>query len=622
MPQSVAAAQVGQLLEDGYLDVTRPPFNAKNDCSADASGAFNRALDYGHDYVYTVYVPKGCYLFEGKIDLRQKGDYYWKSNRKHFKVLMGDDSGGTFPTLRLADNTPSSSLWNVQSQNQSGTVTLDIKDAFIYGNLTTEPYAPSHYMTMLRGFDIDMGDNPTAAAVAMPGAQGVTLEDINVFGTSFRVGVDELPGSGGSTTNLTVTGGQWCVEHGSYRPNPSIQGLACIDQALGGVNLFGSRGVLVVAGFSMKSNHEGYEAFKTHKTSYSPLAGQPGGNLIVLDGTIDAPNGKGVVGESTTVTALNVYVRAETMFENGSANAPTERVPGIATGWKRVKEYTHTAYAGGGYYFLDGVCTGCDGQQDNYFTAGVADVPAAEVPDLLRVHAWDPATFPSRFNVCPVVGIVRPGEHGATPDNGVRPVNGGSPATADDDAPGLNEAAAAAAAEGKCLFLPRGYYDVEAPFEIPIGSRIIGAHPSGAVIQASSKWQPNAPTALCRTADAEGSVILSTFACNGLDPHVGNGYAAHKNIAVFHGRSSEMQLRALHVNKNRPGAGDYEYADTPRSAFSRMAMSARPTTTATCPTSARERYRPMGSWCPRPRSRWPTGGLRHGMPRSLTPRAA
>ena len=81
-----------------------------------------------------------------------------------------------------------------------------------------------HYVSLIRGFTIDMGNNPTGNGLSLEGAQLCSIEDIIIKG-NFNIGITSLPGSGGSTTNVKVVGGNIGIQQNVYRPTPSIQGV-------------------------------------------------------------------------------------------------------------------------------------------------------------------------------------------------------------------------------------------------------------------------------------------------------------------------------------------------------------------------------------------------------------
>ncbi|MEO0460010.1 MAG: hypothetical protein AAF219_04135 [Myxococcota bacterium] len=539
----IAKLQAGTLFDDGYLDVTKGPYNADPSCSQNSDAAFEKALEHSHDFNYTVYVPKGSYCFTRSIEMLQIPDFKGgKSNRKHFPMMVGDDANGSWPTLRLRDGT---ALGNLRGNTRAKDPDGHVDNAFIYAEFDGAPYGPSHYMTTLRGFNIDLGDNPEAAGISFSGAQGVSLEDIHIFGDRFRVGIDEFPGSGGSAKNIEITGGQWGAEHGTYRPSPSIEGLKCRDNEFGCLNVKYTRGVFIVAGFDVASSADDYIAFRTQDTLEGSFSG---GNLILLDGKIDAAQGTAISGESTTVVARNVYARTETLFVNGTKDGEPERFEGDPGRFLHTEEYAHAAARGKGYFLVDGAMTGGDGKDYVRVTTPVA-VSEDSIPNYLTIHAWDPKRFPSRFNS----DVVRVTEFGATPDNGGRPSNLTSPKDADDDANAINAALRAVVDSssthfGKAVFIPRGIYDVKGTIDFPIGAVVLGPNPSSAVIQASSDWEPATRSTLCRTEDGLGFVVLSGFACNGHRGVESRGVASHRLITVFEGRSSQLRLRGFHLN--------------------------------------------------------------------------
>ena len=79
------------LIEAGYLDVTKPPYNADQAGTADAAPAIQRAIADGYNMSLVVYVPKGTYLIGSPLVQRQiEGFSRCGSNRKHGNLLVGD----------------------------------------------------------------------------------------------------------------------------------------------------------------------------------------------------------------------------------------------------------------------------------------------------------------------------------------------------------------------------------------------------------------------------------------------------------------------------------------------------------------------------------------------------
>ena len=117
-----------------------------------------------------------------------------------------------------------------------------------------------HYVSLIRGFTIDMGNNPTGNGLSLEGAQLCSIEDIIIKG-NFNIGITSLPGSGGSTTNVKVIGGNIGIRQNVYRPTPSIQGVELLNQKKFGIELADARGGIIVAGFKIEGSGSGGRAY-------------------------------------------------------------------------------------------------------------------------------------------------------------------------------------------------------------------------------------------------------------------------------------------------------------------------------------------------------------------------
>jgi hypothetical protein len=158
---------------------------------------------------------------------------------------------------------------------------------------------------------------------------------------------------------------------------------------------------------------------------------------------------------------------------------------------------------------------------------------SAPPPNLIRIHAWDPARVPTWFNT-PTLDIR---SYGATADK-----------HDDDDAPAINRALLDSVTQQRPVYLPRGRFNVRQTIEVPAGASMLGASYTNSIIYADESWKPTAPTALMRTADAVGKIFLMDFAVNGHEPAPRNGQTAN-HMAIFHGRASNMLLRDVQINR-------------------------------------------------------------------------
>ncbi|HSA83187.1 MAG TPA: glycosyl hydrolase family 28-related protein [Geminicoccaceae bacterium] len=522
VPPQIVAGQ-GGLLEVGYLDVTRAPYHADSSGQIDASAALQAAIDDGYAYNFAVYVPKGTYLLERPIKMVQRQNYnnLGGSNRKFANQLIGDTTDGDFPVLKARDG------------SLNGQILINI-----YFEGTNAP--TRHYNSLIRGFIIDMGNNPTSTALSLNGAQYCSIEDIVIRGANFNVGIHNLPGSGGSTTNVEILGGNIGIQQSDYRPTPSVHSLALINQRKHAIHHTTTRGALILAGFRIQGRGLGYVAINT------PLGsrGQPSRNLVLVDGSIELSDGARVAIDSkeNSLYLRNVYVKAPIISRNGKNTRPVDELIGDAGVWMHISEYAFAAGGDRSPLVIDGVASG---SVDAEHWLDITPVPGAP-DDLLQHHAWDAATFPTYFNR----EVLDIRDFGATPD---RP--------ADDDAPSINQALLASVAEGKPVFVPRGFFHIRSPVEVPAGAIMLGSSYTNSVIMASPEWRPSARTAIVRTEDAQGDVLLVDLAINGHEGAAKYGLQSHKHIAVFHGRTSNMLLRDVQINRReywKPGRGHYD----------------------------------------------------------------
>ena len=244
VPTAIRTGQTDAMLNVGFLNVMLPPYNASNTGSVNVTTAFQTALNDGYNYNFAVYVPKGSYLLN-QLSIYQIADYrnFGGSNRKHAMQLIGDTTGGNAPTLIANTGLGANPLLNV----------------FFDGDLQFG--AARIYNTLIRGFRINMQNNPTGFGIGFEAAQWCSLEDIEIFGTAFAAGLRNLPGSGGSTTNVKITGGTTGIlftgttDAGGvelttgYRPTPSVQNCELINQTGQAVLNNSTRGAAIFAGF-------------------------------------------------------------------------------------------------------------------------------------------------------------------------------------------------------------------------------------------------------------------------------------------------------------------------------------------------------------------------------------
>ena len=224
----------------------------------------------------------------------------------------------------------------------------------------------------------------------------------------------------------------------------------------------------------------------------------------------------------------NVFVKAPVIAR---ITNPNITLSGNATQWERVREYVYTPSAP---IVKDGVSTGANSVSN----LGLEQAPAGPPAGLPMIHGWDAASFPTWHSSAPL---------------DIR--NFGAVQSDTDDAAGLdnstaiNNALAAGIAQGKAVFVPRGFFYVRAPVTIPAGTILLGSSFTNCVINSSRHWQPGALTDLVNTANAVGDITISDVCINGHEGSATQGIASHRFITIFHCRTSNMLTRCLHINR-------------------------------------------------------------------------
>jgi len=280
-PQSLILNQNIQPLDKGYIDITKPPYNAFGDGLSDDTKAIQQAIDDAYNCNLIVFFPAN------KIFLvsQQLKCITAKISRKFAHQLIGSTKG-IKPIIKLKDGS---------FVDRNILVLFELTDK----NGNSNP--PSLYGATFRGINIDMGNNPPVNGISMAGAQHCVIENVKIYGTNFNAGVFNLPGSGGGVVDLTVIGGKIGVVQNEYRPNPTLTGLKLENQSEYGVKVTESRGPVIITGFKIISPvipSDQYRAIYINNVKSSEENGHIDhghANLCLTDGTIEV---NGVTGKA------------------------------------------------------------------------------------------------------------------------------------------------------------------------------------------------------------------------------------------------------------------------------------------------------------------------------------
>ncbi|WP_310557574.1 T9SS type A sorting domain-containing protein [Flavobacterium sp.] len=477
----------------GFLDVTKAPYNAGN--GGDDTVALQNAINDGYKADLVVFFP-------GDKTYRVSNQLYCltSNNRKSTHKLIGSTVGTTKPKIVLTN----------------GSTVADNILVF-YDNIFNGSIDPStHYGSVFRGIDIEMGNNPTVNALSMNGAQYCVIEDVAITGTDFNSGVYNLPGSGGGVNNLSVKGGDYGIYQADFRPNPTVFGLTLENQQKAGINVTSTRGPLIIAGFKITSPTaptSNYRAIAIKKESNIPasdpsvfgVAYRGYANLSLSDGSIEVKGVSGIAIDNYAqdVTIRNTYFKSQTIIKSGyfASSSGASIVPGTTSMWTKLSNYVYTTSLDQSTVFKN--TTHLNNRTANYELNGTISTSAAlPATNFTTLHTW--TSLPTWED--DIIDITAPG-YGATPED----VN-----ATDDDGIAIQRAIDHATTvghpnHGKIVFIPRGFFEIRNTLHLKSGLVMIGSANSNSFIMPDRQWLNSNGPLMDSPNVATGSLYLADF---------------------------------------------------------------------------------------------------------------
>ena len=443
----------------GYLDVTKAPYNAVKDGSKDTALALQSAINDAFRSNLVVYLPKGTYLVNKSLKLFQTKDARGMGQRKFAHVLMGQvgHTPEERPLLKLGADISGPFIHFAYVYKESGpkneSVEVDDKGELSvqgqkvsFTDLTED--ASRHYNAHFRNINIDLGNHPSATGLHMNGAQYCVVENVRIFGENFDVGFKNLPGSGGSVTNLEISGGKIGILQDNFRPTPSVHGLRLSGQTLTGLDLKLVRGSVTITGFEISSTSKAVAEYRAIRMNRA---------LSLVNGriTVDHPWAPAIHNNNQDLLIKNVSVKAKVISLNLTSETAV-KVPGSVAEHMLVTEY-HSARDKNPSLILTGSSSSLIAKGD------VSDPVASELSSYQIFHYQQGKRLvnPPLDKSALVIPAI-------TADD-----------DSDDDAPAINAALRSTLPGGgqdrKTVFLPRGHYHIRSPIVVPEGTRLLGA---------------------------------------------------------------------------------------------------------------------------------------------------
>lgn len=377
IPNAVAGAAANEDIEFvGYFDVTKHPYHAKGDGSADDTLAIQRCVNEARDARVAVYFPGKTTAYmvsdtiecvQGLIDYEQSfsATYGERWNMRDFACILtgpptpaGDANRAKLKILpsatafapqqspaRINDAVPVLKFWSRGNTRNY---------QFSTGIPPTDNIPASNYNHLARNLDIDLSSKTGAYGIEMSGAQGTAIERVLVLANGAYAGLGGIPGPGGGVAEVTIKGGRYGVEANDLVHNGYTSVLThCKIDANGDTNAersirWGGVGSLVVVGCDIKG-----VPIQIDGTGSNGVPGAAGtgtrGNLSIVDSKIEMTvNGPAVIG-TRSLYMRNTYCLKVTPLATlhtgfGADPGTGALTPGINPAqWFLVPEYAEGA---------------------------------------------------------------------------------------------------------------------------------------------------------------------------------------------------------------------------------------------------------------------------------------
>lgn len=453
--QTVSDLGNQDLAKLGLVDVSAAPFYADPSGVQDSTEAINAAILFARDHQMVAYLPVGDYRISDTIEMLGKDpDSPNSSMNDYFCVFQGESQiPGSRSRLVLEDYAADFSSRN------------PVKFVLHAYRPEGNDYAyTTHYNQVVRSIDIVIGEgNSGAVGLRMQGAEGCLVEDVHIDATNGWKGVWGLPGSGGSTHGLSVTGGEIGVDLRGFnedgqaggvgtQPGPMISQLRLTGQTEVPLALQ-IRGALVVVGADIQSDSADAVFQITPAYSKNPWSS----SVSLVDASLDfsGANGQPVVVDQVGsrgrgFTLYNVHLRG---FHKIASEAGISLDPNV---WTLCRE---VAVAGNlpspnGYDLTESIVVDGSVQPVDRLVDLLADRPP--LVDYLKLHSagkiLPTATTPGIANVI---------DYGADPSGSID----------------STEAIERALADAPSVLIPKGTFLISNTLSLKSDTTLVGLHP-------------------------------------------------------------------------------------------------------------------------------------------------
>lgn len=493
-------------VDDGVLDITRPPFSVDNSGGSDTTASIQAAIDFAHNRSLVAYFPVGTYLISDTIQCTSTFDWHTEENntwpsRFTPHVLIGQHSGvGPRPRLVLAGNS------------------LGFEDASvpkIVVHFATISYDPNNkqakvgqeqanvnFNQLFRGIDIEvLAGNAGAIGIYHRAAQGSSVQDCTISMGSGHTGLAGAAGSGGSHAGVTVVGGRIGLDLSESQPAPTVSGMTLINQSQSAIVYNGGREALSAVGIQivMGAGSEVAVSAKGFGSRWNTNINQ----MSFIDTSIDcsaAASNSSAFGTSASLYLRNVYTRACGVVVRSPSLVQPSPPASRPSKWSII----HELAAGVDVDSNNGYCEAwtmdlwLDGQrQPSPTLVNASGSSVASAPNFVARHLWDEESFPSFDHLGSHFVNVKDAPYHARGD-GVT-----------DDFSAIQRAIDSGA---EVVLLPKGLYRISRTLVLGPSTKLIGVARTISVIMAMSDGlggDVGAPRPLLHLPASSGQTVVA-----------------------------------------------------------------------------------------------------------------
>jgi hypothetical protein len=324
-----------KLISYGILDVTKSPYSADNTGKQDVTAVLQQAIIDARDAQLICYLPAGIYkvsdTIEGIIGVIEWDDWPYSGHADpwvaeasfHYPCVLAGSSGSKRSKIILSDNAPGFD----DPSSPKAVIYFWARSMQSFGPRNPDtPQSNINFNQKIMSLDIDLGrGNSGAIGIDHRGAEGATIEDVQINAQGAFAGFRNAPGSGGAMHGIKVTGGRYGLYLSGSQPSPLVSDVKLTGQTEASI-FCRTRGPLTIVGAEI--NGAGIQG-ELGNAAWN-------GAISIIDSVIRVNNRKPAINSRRSVVMDNVWIQHRKEIATVYDNPP---LTSNAEGWTHVRRY-------------------------------------------------------------------------------------------------------------------------------------------------------------------------------------------------------------------------------------------------------------------------------------------